>query len=82
MYAEQLAFEKNSNWDEYDNLGRLQTELWRAARLVVDTGIHYKKWTREKAIDYMVSTTGMPQKTMEIEVERYIVDPGHAVKCT
>ncbi|MVM29034.1 DUF885 family protein [Spirosoma sp. HMF4905] len=79
LYTEQLAYElgfyKN---DPFGNLGRLQSELFRAVRLVVDTGIHHKKWTREKAIDYMTSHTGMSSGEVTIEVERYMVWPGQA----
>lgn len=79
LYAEQLAWElgfyKN---DPFGNLGRLQAEMFRAVRLVVDTGIHHKKWTREEAIDYMVENTGMDRSTITTEVERYIVMPGQA----
>ncbi len=82
MYSERLYWEQNSQKDPYDNLGRLQFELWRAARLVVDTGIHYKKWTRQQAIDYMVNTTGMSVNTVTNEVDRYIVDPGQACAYT
>ena len=52
--------------------------MFRAVRLVVDTGIHYKKWTREKAIDYMVHNTGMTTSEVTTEIERYIVWPGQA----
>lgn len=79
LYAERLAWElgfyKN---DPFGNLGRLQAEMFRAVRLVVDTGIHYKKWTREEAIDYMVANTGMPTGEVVTEIERYIVMPGQA----
>lgn len=79
LYAEQLAWElgfyKN---DPFGNLGRLQAEIFRAVRLVVDTGIHYKKWTREEAIDYMVQNTGMTTTEVITEIERYIVWPGQA----
>jgi len=61
-----------------DNLGRLQAELFRAVRLVVDTGIHQKRWTREEAIDYMASNTGMALSDVTSEIERYIVMPGQA----
>lgn len=64
--------------DPFDNIGRLQAELFRAVRLVVDTGIHYKKWTREQAIDYMKANTGMAQTDVVSEIERYIVMPGQA----
>ncbi len=79
LYSEQLAWElgfyKN---DPFGNLGRLQAEMFRAVRLVVDTGIHYKKWTREEAIDYMVQNTGMTTTEVTTEIERYIVWPGQA----
>ena len=79
LYTEQLAWElgfyKN---DPFGNLGRLQAEMFRAVRLVVDTGIHYKKWTREEAIDYMVENTGRTTSKVTTEIERYIVMPGQA----
>jgi len=79
MYSEQLAWELGfyTN-DPVGNLGRLQSEMWRAVRLVVDTGIHYKKWTRQQAIDYMVAQTGLTTSEVTTEVERYIVNPGQA----
>jgi len=78
LYAEQLAWEYGLQDDPYDNLGRLQAEMWRAVRLVVDTGIHYKRWTRQQAIDYMIANTGLPESTVVTEIERYIVMPGQA----
>ncbi|MBI2433540.1 MAG: DUF885 domain-containing protein [Candidatus Hydrogenedentes bacterium] len=78
LYAERLAGEQGFLKDPLADLGRLQSELFRAVRLVVDTGIHYKRWTREQAIDYMESTTGMPHGDVVAEIERYIVDPGQA----
>lgn len=79
LYAEQLAYELGFyNNDPYGNLGRLQAEMWRASRLIVDAGIHYKKWTREEAIKYMVDHTGISDSEMTSEVERYIVTPGQA----
>jgi uncharacterized protein (DUF885 family) len=81
LYAEQLAYEMGFYKDDpFGNLGRLQYEIWRACRLVVDAGIHYKKWTREEAIKYMVDRTGLSESEMVTEVERYIVMPGQA--CT
>ena len=77
LYAERLGWELGLE-DEYSNLGRLQALLWRAARLVVDTGIHAKGWTRQEAIAYMVKTTGLPERDVTTEVERYIVAPGQA----
>jgi uncharacterized protein (DUF885 family) len=64
--------------DPLDDVGRLQAELFRAVRLVVDTGIHYKRWTREQAVAYMRDTTGMEEGDVVAEIERYIVDPGQA----
>ena len=79
LYAEQLALEVGLAEDPYDELGILQSELFRANRLVVDTGMHYKKWTREKAMDYMKSVTGMSDTEVKVEIERYIVWPGQAL---
>ncbi len=78
LYAERLAWEAGFQQDPYDNLGRLQAELFRAVRLVVDTGIHAKRWTREQAIDYMLQHTGMAESDVVAEIERYIVMPGQA----
>ncbi|NND52625.1 MAG: DUF885 domain-containing protein [Flavobacteriaceae bacterium] len=79
LYSEQLAWELGFyENDPFGNLGRLQAEIFRAVRLVVDTGIHYKKWTRERAIDYMVENTGMTTTEVTTEIERYIVMPGQA----
>jgi uncharacterized protein (DUF885 family) len=79
LYAELLAWE--ADWydgDPYGNVGRLQSELFRAARLVVDTGIHAKGWTRDEAIAYMVENVGHSNGQARIEVERYILWPGQA----
>jgi uncharacterized protein (DUF885 family) len=79
LYAEQFAAEIGMYKDDpYGNLGRLQLELMRATRLVVDTGLHAKGWSREQAIDYMVGTTGMAQSEVTSEVERYMALPGQA----
>ncbi len=78
LYAEQLAWELGFQKHPQDNIGRLQAELFRAVRLVVDTGIHHKRWTREQAIDYMKANTGMAQSDVVSEIERYIVMPGQA----
>ena len=78
LYAEALAVELGMTRDEYDELGVLQSELFRAVRLVVDTGIHEKHWTREQAINYMKGTTGMSDSEVVAEIERYIVWPGQA----
>jgi uncharacterized protein (DUF885 family) len=78
LYAEYLAWEMGFQSNPMDNLGRLQAELFRAVRLVVDTGIHAKRWTREQAIDYMLKNTGMAESDVIAEIERYIVMPGQA----
>ncbi|HKL91263.1 MAG TPA: DUF885 domain-containing protein [Allomuricauda sp.] len=79
LYTEQLAWELGFyENDPFGNLGRLQAEMFRAVRLVVDVGIHYKKWTREEAIDYMLANTGMPTVDVISEIERYVVMPGQA----
>jgi len=77
LYAERLGWELGLE-DDLSNLGRLQALIWRAARLVVDTGIHAERWTRQEAIDYMVEKTGLPVRDVTTEVERYIVMPGQA----
>lgn len=79
LYAERLAWELGYQKDPYDDLGRLQDELLRAVRLVVDTGLHHQRWSREQAIEYMSSTTGMAASDVESEIERYIVWPGQAL---
>jgi uncharacterized protein (DUF885 family) len=79
LYTEWLA--KEAGWyegDPFGDLGRLQAELFRAVRLVVDTGIHAKRWPREQAIAYMREKTGMGEKEVTAEIERYIVNPGQA----
>jgi uncharacterized protein (DUF885 family) len=80
LYAERLAAEMGiyAN-DPIDNIGRLQSELHRAVRLVVDTGMHTKGWSREKAIDYAVATEGIHQSEATAEIERYTVWPGQAL---
>jgi uncharacterized protein (DUF885 family) len=79
LYAEQLAWELGFQQDPLDNLGRLQAEMFRAVRLVVDTGLHAKRWTREQAIDYMLAYTGMGTQEVTAEIERYLVMPAQAL---
>ena len=79
LYSEQLALEAGLASNKYDELGILQSELFRAVRLVVDTGMHHKKWSREKAMDYMKSETGMSDTEVRVEIERYLVWPGQAL---
>jgi uncharacterized protein (DUF885 family) len=79
LYAEQLAADIGMYKDDpWGNLGRLQLELMRAARLVVDTGIHAEGWSREQAISYMVASTGKSEAEVTSEVERYMAMPGQA----
>ena len=79
LYSERLAWELGFEKDPLDNLGRLRDEMMRAVRLVVDSGIHYKHWTREQAIAYMMDNTGMAETDVTAEIERYFVDPGQAL---
>ncbi len=79
LYTEQLAWELGFQDAPLDNLGRLQAEMFRAVRLVVDTGLHAKRWTREQAIEYMLEHTGMGEKDVVSEIERYLVIPGQAL---
>lgn len=79
LYSERLAWEAGFQKAPLDNLGRLQAEMFRAVRLVVDTGLHDKRWTREQAIAYMQEKTGMPETDVVAEIERYIVNPGQAL---
>jgi uncharacterized protein (DUF885 family) len=79
LYTERLAWEMGMQDKPLDNLGRLQAEMFRAVRLVVDTGMHHKRWTRERAIEYMLAMTGMPETDVVAEIERYLVNPGQAL---
>jgi uncharacterized protein (DUF885 family) len=63
----------------YDRFGMLTFQMWRAARLVVDTGVHHKGWTREQAIKYLHDNTALADHDIEIEVDRYISWPGQAL---
>ena len=79
LYAERLVAELGFyKHDIFGDLGRLQAEAFRAARLVVDTGIHAKHWNFDQAVDFMVENTGMPEYSMQGEVSRYISLPGQA----
>lgn len=79
LYAEYLAKDMGLYQDDpYGDLGRLQAELFRAVRLVVDTGMHAQHWSREQAIQYMQDTTGLANSDVTAEVERYVVWPGQA----
>ncbi len=77
LYAESVANELGA-YDGLERAGYLQSYLFRAERLVVDTGLHHKRWTREQATDHMVATTGFPRERAQREIERYIASPGQA----
>lgn len=78
LYAEKFAYEYGFFSSILDKIGHLQDEIWRAARLVVDTGIHAKRWSKSQAINYMCQVVGKPYEEMVAEVERYFVLPGQA----
>ncbi|MFZ9085759.1 MAG: DUF885 domain-containing protein [Steroidobacteraceae bacterium] len=80
LYSERIAKTDMGFYDAdpLGDLGRLQAEMFRAVRLVVDTGMHAKRWSREQAIDYMVAKTGMTTEEVTREIERYVVWPGQA----
>ena len=78
LYSEYLAKEMGFYQDPYSNFGRLAMELWRAARLVVDTGLHHKQWTRQQAVAYLVANTPNTVYDCQRAIERYIAMPGQA----
>ncbi len=78
LYSEELGKDMGFYTDPYSDFGRLGMELWRAARLVVDTGIHHKRWSREEAIDWLQTNTPNPEGDVRKAIERYIVYPGQA----
>jgi len=80
LYSERIAKTDMGLYDDdpLGDLGRLQAEMFRAVRLVVDTGIHAKRWSREEAIEYMLAKTGMTEDEVTREIERYSVWPGQA----
>jgi uncharacterized protein (DUF885 family) len=79
LYAEWLGLEAGFYTDPYSNFGRLTYAMWRAARLVVDTGLHARGWTRQQAIDYLASNTALSLHECTTEVDRYISWPGQAL---
>ena len=78
LYSEELGKDMGFYTDPYSDFGRLGMELWRAARLVVDTGLHDKRWSREQAIDWLQTNTPNPEGDVRKAIERYIVYPGQA----
>lgn len=82
LYSEELGKDMGFYTDPYSDFGRLAMELWRACRLVVDTGIHDKRWSREQAIQYLKDNTPNPEGDIVKAIERYIVYPGQATAYT
>ncbi|WP_346838412.1 DUF885 domain-containing protein [Microbulbifer sp. SAOS-129_SWC] len=79
LYAERLGKEMGIYQTPYENFGRLSYEMWRACRLVIDTGIHSQHWTRQQAIDYLTNNTALSEANVRAEVDRYISWPGQAL---
>jgi uncharacterized protein (DUF885 family) len=79
LYSERLGKEIGFYQNPYNNYGRLDDEMWRAIRLVVDTGIHYKRWTREQVVQYMHDHSSTNEATIQAETDRYIAWPGQAL---
>ena len=79
LYCEQLGSEMGMYDTPYDRFGMLGYQIWRAARLVVDTGIHSQGWTREQALDYFREYTALPEREIGTEIDRYITWPGQAL---
>jgi uncharacterized protein (DUF885 family) len=79
FYSERLGKEIGFYQDPYSDYGRLENEMWRAIRLVVDPGVHYKHWTRQQMVDYFHTYTAMDEPNVQSEVDRYISWPGQAL---
>jgi uncharacterized protein (DUF885 family) len=79
LYSERLGLEAGFYQDPYSNFGRLTYEMWRACRLVVDTGMHALGWTRQQAMDYLASHTALSLHEVRTETDRYISWPGQAL---
>ena len=79
LYCEKLAIEMDIYETPYDHFGRLSYEMWRAVRLVVDTGMHYKGWTRDEALQYLADNTALSLQNVRTEIDRYISWPGQAL---
>ncbi len=79
FYAERLGKEVGFYQDPYSEYGRLENEMWRSVRLVVDTGVHYKHWSRQQMVDFFRQHTAMDEPNIETEVDRYISWPGQAL---
>jgi len=79
LYSEKLGIEMGVYQTPYEHFGRLSYEMWRACRLVIDTGIHAKGWTRQQALDYFAANTALSEQNIRAEVDRYISWPGQAL---
>jgi prolyl oligopeptidase len=79
LYCESLGSEMGFYKDAYSKYGQLTFEMWRACRLVIDTGIHSEGWTREQAINYLVANAGKDEASATVEIDRYIASPGQAL---
>ena len=79
LYAESLGAQLGLYTDPYDRIGALSNEMWRAVRLVVDTGLHAKGWTRQQAVDYLLANTAVGETDANAEIDRYIARPGQAL---
>lgn len=79
FYAERLGKEVGFYQDPYSEYGRLENEMWRSVRLVVDTGVHYKHWSRQQMVDFFRAHTAMDDPNIQSEVDRYIAWPGQAL---
>ena len=78
LYSEALAKEMGFDVDPYNDFGRLSGEIWRAIRLVVDTGIHAKGWSEEQAVSYFLANSAQPEAAVRAEIQRYFLNPGQA----
>ena len=79
MYSEQLGKDVGFYQDPYSDYGRLEADIWRAIRLVVDTGVHSKHWSREMMIDYFRQHSGIDETNIQAETDRYIAWPAQAL---
>jgi uncharacterized protein (DUF885 family) len=79
LYSERLGKEAGFYQDPYSDYGRLENEMWRAVRLVVDTGVHYKHWSRQQMVDFFHRYTAMDEPNVQTEIDRYIAWPGQAL---
>jgi uncharacterized protein (DUF885 family) len=78
LYSEALGKDMGFYEDPYSDFGRLAGEIWRAIRLVVDTGIHAKQWSEEQAVQYFLANSPQPESAVRSEIQRYITNPGQA----